>query len=256
MRPPRPPPARRTPTSSAPPWTATGRTATFWDLHPELHYLPIESWQIWNEQNSPFFFRPQVDPESYAALLEAAAAKIRAADPDAEDRPRRRVQRAGHRGGCARLGSLPERAVRGPRGSPTASTRSRCIPTPAAFPRSSPRSDAARQAAEQAGDGGVGLWVTELGWASDGKPSENLVKTPEGQAMALERSFGTLIDRREQYHLRGIYWYSWRDTEPGERRLRLVRVLRADRPRRTSPSRRTRRCAPWPGARIGSPRLG
>ncbi len=192
-----------------------GPDGEFWDLHPELDYLPIESWQIWNEQNSPSFFRPQVDPESYAALLEVAAAKIRAADPDAEivlgGVFSARDTEEGVLGSAHYLSELYE--------VPEVADSFDAIalhPYAGRVPQVFAQVDAARQAAEQAGDGGVGLWVTELGWASDGKPSENLVKTPEGQAMALERSFGTLIDRREQYRLRGIYWYSWRDTEPGE----------------------------------------
>jgi hypothetical protein len=191
-----------------------GPDGEFWDLHPELDYLPIESWQIWNEQNSPDFFRPRVDPESYAALLEAAAPKIRAADPDAEivlgGVFSARDTEEGVVGSANYLGELYE--------IPEVADSFDAIavhPYAGRVPQVFAQVDAVREAAEAAGDGDVGLWVTELGWASDGLPSENLVTTPEGQATNLERSFGTLIDRRDQYHLRGIYWYSWRDTEPG-----------------------------------------
>jgi polysaccharide biosynthesis protein PslG len=191
-----------------------GPDGAFWEAHPELPYLPIQSWQIWNEQNSPVFFGPRVDPDSYAALLEAAAPEIRAADPDAEI----------VLGGMWSAEDRPEGVV----GTPNYLSQLYEVdgieddfdaiavhPYAGRVPQAFAQVDAARQAAETAGDGDVELWVTELGWASDGKPSENLVKTPAGQAMALERAFGTLIDRREQYRLRGIYWYSWRDTEPG-----------------------------------------
>jgi polysaccharide biosynthesis protein PslG len=192
-----------------------GPNGAFWDAHPELPYVPIQSWQIWNEQNSPFFFEPRVDPESYAALLQAAAPQIKAVDRDAEivlgGVFSARDTTSGVVGSAHYLSELYQ--------VPDIADSFDAIalhPYAGQVPQVFAQVDAARQAAEQAGDGSVGLWVTELGWASDGKPSENLVKTPEGQAMALERSFGTLMDRREQYHLRGIYWYSWRDTEPGD----------------------------------------
>jgi hypothetical protein len=192
-----------------------GPDGAFWEAHPELPYVPIQSWQIWNEQNSPFFFRPRVDPESYAVLVETTASQIRAADPDAEivlgGVFSARDTQSGVVGSAHYLSELY-----GIPGIADSFDAVALHPYAGRVPQVFAQVDAARQATEQAGDGDVGLWITELGWASDGKPSENLVKTPEGQAMALERSFGTLIDRRDQYHLRGIYWYSWRDTEPGD----------------------------------------
>ena len=39
-----------------------GAGGTFWEEHPELPNLPIEDWQLWNEPNSPFFWKPAPDP--------------------------------------------------------------------------------------------------------------------------------------------------------------------------------------------------
>jgi hypothetical protein len=44
----------------------------------------IHSWEIWNEQNSQRFWKPEVDPEGYGFLLKAAATAIYAADPKAK----------------------------------------------------------------------------------------------------------------------------------------------------------------------------
>jgi polysaccharide biosynthesis protein PslG len=191
-----------------------GPDGVFWEAHPELPYVPIRSWQIWNEQNSPVFFRPRVDPESYAALLETAAAKMRAADPDAEIVLGGVFSARDTDEGVVGSAHYLEQLYRVP--DVTDSFDAIAVhPYAGRVPQVFAQVDAVREAAEAAGDGDVGLWVTELGWASDGPPSENLVTTPEGQATKLERSFGTLIGRRDQYQLRGIYWYSWRDTEPG-----------------------------------------
>jgi Beta-galactosidase/Glycosyl hydrolase catalytic core len=192
-----------------------GPDGTFWKAQPTLPYLPIRTWQIWNEQNSPFFFRPRVDPESYAALVEAAAAQIRDADPDAEivlggvfSAKSTRSGVVGSAKYLSQLYAIPDL---------TDSFDAIALhPYARHVPEVIAQVEAAREAAEEAGDDSVGLWITELGWASDGPADENLVKTPEGQASALERSFTKLIDRRDLYRLLGIYWYSWRDTEEGE----------------------------------------
>jgi hypothetical protein len=192
-----------------------GPEGGFWDSHPELDYVPIESWQIWNEQNSPVFFRPRVDPELYAALVEAAASKMRDVDPDAEIVLGGVFSARDTQEGVVGSANYLEQLYRIPDVADSFDAIA-VHPYAGRVPQVFAQVDAVREAAEAAGDDDVGLWVTELGWASDGPPSENLVTTPEGQATKLERSFGTLIERRDEYRLRGIYWYSWRDTEPGE----------------------------------------
>ena len=159
-----------------------GPDGVFWTEHPELPYLPIHSWQIWNEQNSPYFFRPQPDPELYAVILRSAAREIRAADPNAEivlggvfsaeDRP------GGLLGSAHYLREL-------------------------------------YRVARSFGDRSVGLWVTELGWASRGRRSLGLVTDRSGQARRLARSFARLLRLRDPLNLRGAFWFAWRDTEHG-----------------------------------------
>jgi hypothetical protein len=43
----------------------------------------VHTWEIWNEPNTATFWAPAPDATAYTALLRAAAATIRAADPDA-----------------------------------------------------------------------------------------------------------------------------------------------------------------------------
>ena len=50
-----------------------GPDGELWKAHPDIDPVPIRDWQIWNEQNSPTFYQPDVDPAAYATLLEAAA---------------------------------------------------------------------------------------------------------------------------------------------------------------------------------------
>lgn len=43
----------------------------------------VRYWEVWNEPNIDFFWRPQPDPAAYAALLRETYAAIKAADPGA-----------------------------------------------------------------------------------------------------------------------------------------------------------------------------
>jgi hypothetical protein len=192
-----------------------GPDGSFWAEHPGLNHVPVRSWQIWNEQNSRFFYRPAANARSYAELLRLAASRIRSVDPGAEI----------VLGGMWSVKDRPEGVI----GSTHYLRQLYRVPgiedsfdAIAIHPYAKRLGDVFRQldlvrsAARRAGDGGVGLWVTELGWASDGRRDEGLVKNPDQQARLLERAFNRLIRRHSHYHLRGAYWYSWRDTPKGE----------------------------------------
>jgi hypothetical protein len=62
-----------------------GRGGTFWSGHPWLPQLPVSDYEIWNEENSNAFMRPQTSaPEAYADLYMAARAAIKSVDPAAD----------------------------------------------------------------------------------------------------------------------------------------------------------------------------
>jgi polysaccharide biosynthesis protein PslG len=191
-----------------------GPDGSFWVDHPELPYVPIRAWQIWNEQNSKFFYRPAADPASYAALLRATAPAMRLVDPDAEiilggmwsakDRPDGVIGSAHY---LRELYQVP--------GARQNFDSIAIHPYAPQLPNVFSQIEAMRRVARRFGDGAAGLWVTELGWSSGGKPA-GLVKDPARQAELLTQGFGRLLDRSAAYHLRGAYWYAWRDTKPGD----------------------------------------
>jgi hypothetical protein len=191
-----------------------GPDGTFWAEHPELPYLPVHSWQIWNEQNSPYFFRPAPDPELYAAMLRSSAREIRDADPDAEivlggvfspkDRPGGLVGSAHYLRELYRVGGVAD------------SFDSIAIHPYARHVRAVfAQIQAMRTVAKRFGDRSAGLWVTEIGWASRGRRSDGLVTDRAGQARRLARSFARLVRKRGRLNLRGAFWFAWRDTEHG-----------------------------------------
>lgn len=60
-----------------------GPHGSFWRAHPRLPRMPIREWQIWNEENLSYYWA-QPFASSYAALLQAAHAAIKRADPGAK----------------------------------------------------------------------------------------------------------------------------------------------------------------------------
>ncbi|MQA74383.1 MAG: hypothetical protein GEU88_08615 [Solirubrobacterales bacterium] len=191
-----------------------GPEGSFWRAHPALPHLPIRAWQVWNEQNSPFFFRPRADASSYAALLERTATAVRAVDPGAE------VIVGGMWGATSSPSGVigTGRYLRDLYRVDGASESFDSISVHPYDPRTKgvlAQIRAARRVARRAGDAAAGLWVTEVGWASAGRRNEGLVKGRSGQARMLRRTFTRLIDRAERWNLRGAYWYAWRDTVRG-----------------------------------------
>ena len=60
-----------------------GSDGSFWSDNPDLPSLPITDWQVWNEPNSPLFWKPAPDPAKYLALLRGFDSAVREADPAA-----------------------------------------------------------------------------------------------------------------------------------------------------------------------------
>ena len=174
--------------------------------------MPVRSWQIWNEQNSPTFYQPEVDPASYERVLDTASEAINDRDPGAEvilggmfGTP---VQ--GQAARAQRL-RLPAPAVCDRRRPRAASTRSPPTPTPLTRARSSSRSRLLHDEIERADDD-AGLWITEVGASSDEGPNP-LDRGPEGQARAGSRdAFTFFLNQRRAWNIEGVTWYSWRDT--------------------------------------------
>lgn len=61
-----------------------GPGGSFWGQHPDLPYLPVLSWEIWNEPNLRYFWGDtNPNPHRYAKLLAATLAAIRITQPQA-----------------------------------------------------------------------------------------------------------------------------------------------------------------------------
>ena len=59
-----------------------GPYGSFWVEHPALPYLPIRSWEVWNEENI-VTFSSSTDPGRYAKLIRASGRILHESDPGA-----------------------------------------------------------------------------------------------------------------------------------------------------------------------------
>jgi polysaccharide biosynthesis protein PslG len=185
-----------------------GSDGTFWADHPDVPKLPITSWQLWNEPNSPLFWKPGPDPAAYLELLRAFSSTVRGADPQAQ------IMLGGlfptPAGGVA-LDSFLTTLYRG--------GGRNLFDAVALHPYASTPRDAldrvaqARSVMRRFGDADKPIWITEVGWASAGTPP-GLVVGPAGQADYVRQIFELARADRDRLGVGGVVWYSLNDT-PG-----------------------------------------
>jgi hypothetical protein len=186
-----------------------GPSGSFWKDNPNVPKLPIATWQLWNEANSQYFWKPAPDVGQYVTLLRAFSSAVKGVDPGAE---------------ILLTGLFP----RPPAGGPLAedfvaeiygSGGRGFFDAVAVHPYAANPQDAlatverSRQVMDHFGDSKVPIWVTEIGWASGGAPS-GVTVGPARQAEYLTQAFQLLGDARERLNIQGVVWYSLND-QPG-----------------------------------------
>ena len=191
-----------------------GPGGELWAQNPDHPAEPIHTWQIWNEQNSPTFYKPEPSIAGYLSLLESAERAIHAEDPEAE------IILGGMFGTPPDAGESADNAWAYLRGMYEAEGARDLFDGVASHPYAANMGKVESQVEllhdeiVRAEDSGAGLWVTELGWASSG-PDHPLNRGPEGQAERLTEAFDLLLDHREDWNVESVIWYSWRDfTDP------------------------------------------
>ena len=192
-----------------------GPNGQFWAAHPELPEQPIEEYQIWNEQNSPSFYGPKPKPKAFAKLLKAADEAINAADPTAD----------------VVLGGMFVSPLQGRKpaqfsyefledlykvkGAKKTFDGVAAHPYAASMGKVIRQVDLLREAMKKGGDANADLWITEIGWASEG-PKNPLVRGAKGQAERVKEAYKYFIKKRNKLNVRTLVWYSWRDNPDSE----------------------------------------
>jgi polysaccharide biosynthesis protein PslG len=185
-----------------------GTDGEFWRENPGLPELPVTDWQLWNEPNSPLFWKPKPSVADYLTLLRSFSDAVKGADERARvvlgglsptpgpgvDQP---FLRGLLRGGAGELADVV--AVH---------------PYAASPPDALQKLRETRAFLDGAGEATTPIWATEIGWASAGAPSE-LTVGPERQASYLSAVFELAAAEREPLRLNGLVWYSLGDL-PGD----------------------------------------
>lgn len=178
----------------------------------QVPVVPIIDWQIGNEPNSPVFWSPRPRPNEYAEVVALASAAIHAADPNAN------VVLAGMFGAPTNgvhAWEFLSRFHAGGRATGTYDTYA--LPPYAPELRGITRQVEKLRREIDAGPAPASpLWITEIGWPTDGPPEFNMVKTEQGQKRLLARSF-RLFASRPGWNIGKVVWYVWRDNgvQPG-----------------------------------------
>jgi hypothetical protein len=174
----------------------------------------VRTWETWQEQNNSFFWHGQgPSPKEYAKLLRLTDSAVTETDPDADVLI----------GGMYRR-PLPEQSIR------ARSFLSRLYRSGlgdrfdgvAVHPYDGDVSGVIRQVKgtrkvmKRGGDARKPMYVTEIGWSTDGPRGWALVTNRRGQAKKLDRAVGKLLAHRGKYGIATVIWYSWRDHQDNE----------------------------------------
>jgi hypothetical protein len=188
-----------------------GRAGAFWHEHPELPYLPVQTYEIWNEENTARFWRPNPEPGRYADLYLLARAAITAIDPAASVAV----------GGLGRQGDAFLTAMYAARPQLTGNVDAVAIhpyaPTVRGVMNTIDRTAATLRTLDPRI---VSLEITEVGWESAPNGSDVLRVPESDRAARMTGLVAAVVRQRLRDHISALLPYTWwtpkRDTADGE----------------------------------------
>jgi hypothetical protein len=200
-----------------------GPDGTFWAANPGVPDRPINTWQIWNEENFKYFVA-HPNPVEYGKLVRLSTPLIKGIDPSAkillggmfatpkEAQSKSRPPQAYFASDFLRLLYKKTPGIR--------SLFNGVALHPYAYDWQgiTEHVEEIRTVLKENHDAGKGLWITELGWSS-GRPSASngrngFEKGPSGQATQLRGAFGLLKRNAARWKVRQVFWFSV-DDQPG-----------------------------------------
>jgi hypothetical protein len=189
-----------------------GPEGAFWreeaEAGPDLPYLPMRRWEVWNEENI-VSFASDPEPKRFAALIRIAGRVIHREAP----------------GSKAIVGGLFGRPLQIPPNVASGDFLSRFYrahrvkpffdgvalhPYVADATAMGAQLTNLRRIMRRHGDGATPLYVTELGWGSASGPTR-WQRGLWGQAYQLSKAFEMLSANRGRWGVRGVWWFTWSD---------------------------------------------
>lgn len=169
---------------------------------------PITEWQVWNEPNLPIYTPTgKPDPKEYARFVKITSSEIRRID----------------RGATIVLGGMPEKSLRGV-------SSKRFLTAFYRVPRIEKTFDVLalhpyaknaqgvegalirlRDLLRRVGDANRVIWLTEVGYATDGPKGHFLVDSEKGQARKLVATLRFLKKNHGRFNVGTVHWFRWRD---------------------------------------------
>jgi hypothetical protein len=188
-----------------------GPGGSFWKDHPHLDAtLAPGDWIMWNEMNARNFWWPKVDPGEYAALLRISRKALDEVNPAIS------ITTGGMFGSPSHENSM--KATKFLKQLYRLNGIAPIIDSVSVHPYASgiggvkSQIKDLRKVIKRAGDGGAGLLVGEIGWASGGTPkSYFLIKDKKAQKRLLKQSYRLFLKKRGSWNLRGAFWFSLND---------------------------------------------
>jgi hypothetical protein len=185
-----------------------GPDGYFWEENPELPFLPIGRWEIWNEPNIVTFADP-VDPLAFARLVRISGRALHGVDPAAKvilggffGRPLQIPPNVASGDFLARL----YRAADVKRHFDGVALH----PYVARAGAMAAQIENLRRIMRNNGDARSRIYVTELGWGSRSGPTR-WERGLYGQARQLSRAFSMLSANRLRWRVGGAWWFTWTD---------------------------------------------
>ncbi|HEX7293400.1 MAG TPA: hypothetical protein VF259_02540 [Solirubrobacterales bacterium] len=197
-----------------------GPSGSFWLENPDVPPRPVRVWQVWNEPNFKYFVvRP--NPVEYGKLVNISYTALRSADPGAKvvlaglfSEPREALFKGGPR--QAYFGTeFLERMYKSTPGVRSKFVGTALHPYTGSYRELGEDIEAFRAVMKEHGDGGKGLWVTEVSWSSQPPaPNNSFAKGRAGQVKQLKGAFRLFKSKQAKWRLQRIYWFSI-DDQPG-----------------------------------------
>lgn len=190
-----------------------GPGGAYWETvypvdHPLADPIPIENWQIWNEPSAAPFWHQEPKPREYGKLVKITSRAITGIDPDAY------IVLAGLFG-TPTIGIDQPEFLRKLYKVPRIERYFNAVaihPYGPDLARVRFQVDWALDEMRRADDRRAGLWISEIGWASD-RLHNQLGVGRKGQARMLKKSFRMFRDKRREWNIEAVNWYAWQDTD-------------------------------------------